>query len=215
MKKVAELSKQELANVITHGFGILLSVVGIPVLMTTGVNNGQWHDILGLSIFCFCLLFVYSASTLYHSFVDERMKHVFRVIDYISIYFMIAGSYTPFVLLYLKNSTGLIFLIIMWLMVFVGVIYTLFFKNRKEWLSLLFYLVMGWMAVFILKPIIPNMTDDCFFWVIIGGASYMIGVIFYVLETIPYNHAIWHIFVLGGSVGHFTALMYSYSALGN
>ncbi|MFK8103626.1 MAG: hemolysin III family protein [Saprospiraceae bacterium] len=199
--------KEELANAITHGLGLLLSIIGIPVLISFGVDQAAFSQIIGLAIFCFSLLMVYTSSTLYHSFQHVALKKAFRLIDHISIYFLIAGTHTPFILMYLNNTKGTIFLILLWTLVGIGVLYKLFFMNRFKWFSLIFYLGLAYMAVFTLPSMMEVMSMTCLFWIIGGGVSYTLGTFFYVFEKIPYHHAIWHLFVIGGSLCHFIALL--------
>ena len=202
-----ELSSEEIANALTHGIGILLGLVGVPLLMAFGAASGDWNLMLGLAVFSFSLLLVYVTSTIYHSVITRRLKQVFRRLDHISIYFLIAGTHTPFLLYYLPNATGLFFLGILWGMVALGIIYKLFFFGRLEILSVLFYLGMGWMAVFTIPPMLQQMSDTCLYWIIGGGVSYTVGVAFYLWERLPYHHAVWHLFVIGGTFGHYMALL--------
>jgi len=151
-------------------------------------------------------LLVYTCSTLYHSFHQPKVKRVLHILDHISIYFMIAGSYTPFVLTYLYNTTGITLLSILWGLTIIGSFFKLFFTGRFEKLSVALYLIMGWMIVFIARPVVANLPMDCILMILAGGLSYTIGVIFYRWEKSPYHHAIWHLFVLGGSICHYIAV---------
>ncbi len=207
----SRIEREEFVNAITHGFGVLLTLVGTPVLLTIGSKSGDWHQILGLSIFCFSLFMVYTASTVYHSIRDPWFKRAFRKIDHISIYFLIAGTHTPFLIKYLSNGLGMIYLSILWGLVLIGIIYKAFFIHRLKFLSLIFYLGLGWMAVLTIPPMLDQMNDPCLYWIIIGGAFYTLGTIFYVWKKIPYSHSIWHLFVIAGSVGHFIAMLYAFS----
>jgi len=204
--------KEELANALTHGIGILLSIVGAVVLISTGTQNWEAYRIAGLTLFCFSLLLVYTSSTVYHCVKTDSLKQFFQKVDHISIYILIGGTHTPFVLLYLNNSFGRNYLIALWGLIFIGILYKIFMMGRWKWLSLAFYIFLGWMAIFI----IPNMWEELpsvvFSWILIGGLSYTVGTIFYSWEKLPYHHAIWHLFVLGGSLGHFIALTYAYQA---
>ena len=205
----AELySNEEWASAYTHGIGALLCLIGTPVLLTLGAQKGAWFEILGLSIFSFSLLLVYATSTIYHSISIPKWKYKLQVADHISIYFLIAGTHTPFLLYYLNNSTGYVYLAILWGLVLFGLFYKLFFFGKFRIFSVLFYLGLGWMAVFTIPPMLDQMTSACLYWIIIGGAFYTAGVLFYLWESLPYHHAIWHLFVIGGSLGHFIALLY-------
>jgi len=206
----SRIQREEFANAITHGFGVLLTLVGTPVLLYLGMKEGNWQQILGLSIYCFSLLMVYTASTVYHSITNPWYKRAFRKIDHISIYFLIAGTHTPLLIKFLNNGLGTFYLIILWGLVAIGVIYKAFFIHRLKFLSLIFYIGLGWMAVLTVPRMLDRMNDACLYWLIIGGAFYTLGIIFYVWEKIPFGHSIWHLFVLAGSIGHFIALLYAF-----
>lgn len=165
----------------------------------------------GLLAFAGGMLLVYSFSTLYHFEKDAQRKHRLKILDHMAIYFLIAGTYTPFVLRYLPRETALPFLVVLWTLVAIGVIYKLFFIDRVEWLSLALYLGMGWMIVFIAKPLSDTIPLNVFWWVLAGGLSYTIGVYFYANSKRNFYHAIWHIFVLGGTVLHYVSLYQSLS----
>lgn len=198
--------KEEIVNIWTHAFGILITLIGIPVLIHSGIKTGDFSYLFGLSIFSLSLLAVYIISTVYHYIERPALKYTFQVIDHISIYFLIAGTHTPLLLYYLNNSTGWFYLYLLWGMVLAGIFYKLLFFGRFPWLSVLFYLVMGWMAVFTVPPMLDQMSDRTLLWIIIGGIFYTLGIIFFLWEKLPFNHGIWHLFVLGGSIGHFIAL---------
>jgi hemolysin III len=203
----SNLPREERANVITHGLGLLLSLIGFPLLLYYGGGKAEQHHIAGLAVFGGSMLAVYLASTVYHCLLRETLKRVFRVIDHISIYFLIAGTHTPFLLYYMNNPTGRFYLIILWSLVLLGVLYKLFFFEKFEILSVIFYLGMGWMAVFTVPPMLDQISNATLGWIIAGGLSYSLGVIFFLWEKLPYNHAVWHLFVLGGTAGHFAAVM--------
>ena len=201
-------TNEELASAITHGIGVLLCLVGVPILLGLATKEGTWFQLLGLSIFSFSLLLVYATSTIYHSIAIPRWKSKLQIADHISIYFLIAGTHTPFLLYYLNNSTGHFYLFLLWFLVLIGLIYKLFFFGKFRIFSVLFYLALGWMAVFTIPPMLGDMRNECLQWIIIGGAFYTSGVLFYLWESLPYHHAIWHLFVIGGSLGHYIALLY-------
>ena len=199
-------AKEERANTLTHALGLLLGLIAVPVLLVRqygSVPAGEW---LGLLVFGITLLQVYATSTVYHAVTDARWKHRLRVLDHISIFFLIAGTHTPLLLHYLPGERGRFYLIVIWAMAFSGLVYKLFFFGRWEWLSVAFYLVMGWMGAVTIPDMAPDMSDATFYGVILGGVSYTLGVVFYAWEKMPYNHAIWHIFVIGGTAGHFWAI---------
>ena len=204
----SRLPTDEFANVITHGFGVLMTLIGIPFLVFQGYN-GNYLEISGLLIFGITLLMVYASSTAYHMATDKSLKHKLRIIDHICIYFLIAGSHTPFIFYYLNNFTGYLFLAIMWSMVLLGIVFKIFFTGKFDNLSIAMYVGMGWMSVFITDDILKTMSANCYSWLIIGGVFYMFGTIFYKWEKFPYNHAIWHVFVLAGSLGHYIAALHA------
>ncbi|MEM9917031.1 MAG: hemolysin III family protein [Bacteroidota bacterium] len=198
-------SEEERANTFTHAIGALLTIIAMPFLFLAAQGVGSLQ-LFGLILFGLSMLFVYLSSTFYHAATNLRLKWLLQRTDHISIYFLIAGTHTPFVLLYLNHRWGYIYLTILWTMAFVGMLYKIFYFGRFPRLSVAYYLVLGWMAVFILKPLMEQMPSMALFWVIAGGVSYTLGTFFYVKEDIRYSHAIWHVFVIGGSVGHYLAL---------
>lgn len=200
------LPREERANALTHGLGVLLSLIGIPLLLQEGADDGELAHLAGVGVFCCSLLGVYLSSTIYHSVTSQRLKSLWHRIDHLSIYFLIAGTHTPFLLYFADSGMAHFYLTVIWSMVAAGVLFKLFFFGRFEWLSVLYYVVLGWMAVFTIPPMLPVMDDAVLFWIIAGGLSYTFGVIFFIWEKIPYHHAIWHLFVLGGSAGHFMAM---------
>ncbi|MCW5906704.1 MAG: hemolysin III family protein [Chitinophagales bacterium] len=202
-------AKQERANYLTHLAGIVFCVVAIPVLTVYAGLKGTAGTMWAVCIFGFGMFTVYLSSTLYHAAEKEQLKRVLRVWDHISIFFLIAGSYTPFVVKFIKPDTALLFLSIMWGIVVVGIIKKLFFTGRLEFLSVMLYLGMGWMAVFILKPMLQTMPLEIFWWILAGGLFYTLGIVFYVWKRWKYHHAIWHCFVLGGTVSHYFAVLFS------
>ncbi len=206
----SRIEREEFANAITHGFGVLLTLVGTPVLLNLGMKEGNWQQVLGLSVYCFSLLMVYTASTVYHSITSPWYKRAFRKIDHISIYFLIAGTHTPLLVKFLNNDLGTFYLIILWGLVLIGIIYKAFFIHRLKFLSLIFYMGLGWMALLTVPRMLDRMNDACLYWLIIGGAFYTMGILFYIWEKIPFGHSIWHLFVLAGSIAHFIALLYAF-----
>ncbi len=201
------IDQYEVPNVLTHGLGALLCLVAIPFLLWQAGPNVEDRQLFGLSVFGGSMFLVYLSSTLYHSARNPRLKYNLQVLDHISIYFLIAGTHTPFLLYYLNNPTGWFYLAVLWGMVLVGTLYKLFFFGKLPWFSLFFYIGMGWMAIFTIPHMLDNMSFDCLWWIIAGGVSYSIGVIFYQWRKLRYSHAIWHLFVIGGSAGHYLAML--------
>ncbi|MEM7658636.1 MAG: hemolysin III family protein [Bacteroidota bacterium] len=205
----SESLQAELANSISHGFGLLFGIVGVPLLIATATMNGNVPGIVGASIFGFAFLMMFTASTLYHGFRQPQVKRVLQIIDHISIYVLIAGTYTPFILLYLLNPAGITMLSILWGMTLLGVIYKIFFLGKYKRLSLAIYLSMGWMLLFVAKPFFESVSAATLTLVVSGGILYTLGVIFYRWESLRFHHAIWHLFVLAAALCHYVAVLLS------
>ncbi len=198
------LSNEERANVWTHALAIPFCILGsIWLLWGSHVNQAVY---IGLWVYCISLTAVYIISTLYHYQTKPRLKHFFRVVDHIAIYFLIAGTHTPFLLLYLTDTYGQCFLAGLWLVVVFGMVFKIRYVGEYEGFSVFLYLAMGWSAVFTLPYIWHQFPENALLWIFIGGVSYTVGGIFYMLDQLPYNHALWHVFVIGGSLGHFWAV---------
>ncbi|MCB9477809.1 MAG: hemolysin III family protein [Deltaproteobacteria bacterium] len=200
---------EEVANAVTHGLGFGLSVAALAVLVTHAYYFGDAWRVVSFSIFGATLILVYLASTLYHSFQAPKIKRLFRVFDHAAIYMLIAGTYTPFTLVNLRGPWGWAMFGVVWAMALGGVIYTTLFLGRYKYLPVAFYLTMGWAMIVALKPLMAAVPVSGLIWIAIGGAAYTLGVVFYLWEKLPYNHAIWHVFVMGGSVCHFFAMFYA------
>lgn len=207
MKRVQTI-EEELANSITHGFGVLFSVVAISLLITFSVLEGSVLHIISSSFFGGAFLLMYTFSTLYHAIQHEKSKSILRIFDHISIYFLIAGTYTPFLLLGIGGTTGWVMFGIVWGIALFGTVFKIFYTHRFPKLSLVLYLGMGWIAVFIAKLLYQELPTVVLFLLLGGGLSYTIGTIFYSNQNMRYAHAIWHIFVLIGTITHFIAVMY-------
>jgi hemolysin III len=200
--------QEEIFNSVTHGIGILFSIVGLVVLVAFAALNGSAMLIISCAVFGATLIFAYSSSTLYHAVTNEKVKQLFRQFDHAAIYLLIAGTYTP-VLTLLEPSWGWTIFSIIWTTAIVGVILKFIYPNRFKKLSVGLYLVMGWFIVIVIKQLMLNMSSGGLWLMLIGGLFYSIGVIFYVRKSLPYNHAIWHLFVLAGSISHyFMVLLY-------
>lgn len=197
---------RELANAITHGLGTLFFIVAIPVLLAYSATHASFSFTISAAIFGFSLLLVYMSSTLYHGIQHQKTKRIMRIFDHMSIFLLIGGSYTPLVQHYLDKDTSTLFLSILWSIIGLGCIFKIFFTGRYEKLSTAAYLGLGWMAVFIIRPIMEQMPAHVFYLLLASGFCYTVGVIFYTNKKIPYHHAVWHLFVLGGSVTHYLAV---------
>ncbi|WP_248679772.1 PAQR family membrane homeostasis protein TrhA [Sinimarinibacterium sp. CAU 1509] len=199
---------EELAHAITHGLGVVLSVIGLTVLVARASVYGDIWQVTAVSIFGTTLVLMYTASTLYHSIPLPRAKHILRVLDHSLIYFLIAGTYTPFTLVTLKGAWGWSLFAFTWGLAIIGVVFKIFATGKFEKLSLAIYLGMGWCAIAAIKPLLQNLEPGGLALMVAGGITYSGGVAFYVWERLRYHHAIWHLFVLGGSVLHFFAILF-------
>jgi hemolysin III len=206
---INEESRKELANALTHFAGFLIFLSLTPFLLIRGWQPDNRPLFWTLLAFVFGLMMVYSSSTLYHFAKKPALKFKFRIWDHISIYFLIGGSYTPLVVKYVSSEYSGLFLLAMWSLITVGVLFKLFFTGKYDMISTLSYLGLGWMALFIIKPLIANAPTDILLLIIAGGLSYSAGVIFYKWKGLFYHHAIWHVFVLGGSLNHFLAVRFA------
>lgn len=206
MAKREQTRNEEVANAITHLIGILLSLVAIPFLFVRYISQDDIIGLLSVLAFIVGMLMVYTFSTLYHIAKPSRLKNILNKMDHISIFFLIAGTYTPLIIRYTDTQFSTIFLSILWGIVLVGIFFKIFLIHRLRWFSVALYLLMGWMFIFILKPMLANMPLSVLWWIMAGGVSYSLGVYFYVKSSKPYFHTIWHLFVLAGTVFHFISI---------
>ncbi|MGY6744185.1 MAG: PAQR family membrane homeostasis protein TrhA [Cecembia sp.] len=200
--------QEEFANSITHGFGILFSIVSISLLVTFSMLNGTAIHIVSCSIFGASILLLYTFSTLYHAFQEEKIKSWLRTFDHIGIYFLIAGTYTPFLLLAIGGLWGWIFFGIIWGLTLFGVVFKIFYTHRFKKASLILYLAMGWMAVFLIKPLLENLSLTVLTLIAAGGLCYTLGTVFYARPQQRFAHTIWHLFVLSGTILHFISILF-------
>ena len=199
--------KEETLNAITHGVGTFLAIIGLVVLVVAAYHsNSTWH-LISFLIYGVSLVLLYMASTLYHSFSNEKLKDLFKIIDHSAIYLLIAGTYTPFALVTLDGQLGWNVFAIVWAIAAVGIVFQIFFVKRFKLFSTICYILMGWLAVFVIQPMAEALPAAGLYWLIGGGLFYTVGSVFYLYRRIPYNHAIWHFFVLAGSVSHFIAVL--------
>jgi len=209
VKKPAYSEKEEIANSVSHGLGVFLSIIGLFILVLQGLQNHSGLEVLSYSIFGLSLVALYSASTAYHLAKTKSKKAFFKKLDHICIYYLIAGSYTPFLLLNLKGSIGTIFFIVVWTMAILGTIYKLKEKKRNIFLSVGIYLIMGWLVIFVKDEMVASLPEISLKLLFTGGLFYTMGVPFYLMKKIPYHHALWHLMVLGGSISHFFAIKWA------
>ena len=199
---------EEIANSISHGLGLILSIVGFIILIILASRDGDPWRIVGYSIYGTSLTILYLFSTLYHGLTHSRTKAIFRRLDHSAIYLLIAGTYTPVILISLRTTWVIFLLPIVWIMAIFGVYMKVFYIHRYERLTLLFYILMGWLALIGAKPLFNSVPIESFIWIIAGGLSYTTGIIFYVWRRLPYQHTIWHMFVLLGSISHYIGILY-------
>ncbi len=207
-KKYTQTVMEEIANSITHGLGFGLSVAGLTILVVLASMEGDPWRITSFAIYGSSLTILYLVSTLYHSLTHSRTKAIFRRLDHSAIYLLIAGTYTPIILISLRTTWVLYLLPIIWAMAILGVYIKVRYIHRYERLSLGFYIFMGWFALIAVKPMFNSIPIESFIWIIIGGACYTSGVVFYAWSRLPFNHTIWHGFVLIGSISHFIGMLY-------
>lgn len=201
--------KQEIVNSILHGFGILFGIISIPILLTLAAKGDDISKMIGTSIYGFSFLMVFTFSTLYHGFQHEKVKRAFKILDHISIYFLIAGTYTPLILIYQHNSFGIALLVVLWSLTFIGSIFKIFFCGRWEILSTIIYVMMGWSMLAGGNSFFSPMPMPVLAMVVAGGILYSIGVVFYIWEKYFYSHAVWHSFVLIAAICHYIAILLS------
>lgn len=199
---------EEIANVITHGLGLLLSIAGVSVLIVLASLHGNaWH-IVGTSVYGATLIMVYAASTMYHSSRSVGVKKLLREVDQSVIFLLIAGTYTPFTLGPLNGSWGWSLFGVVWGVALLGILIKVLFKGRFRALSIPIYLGLGWVSVVAVVPLLNNVTPAGLLWLAFGGAAYSLGTIFIMWRKLPFNHAIWHLTVILGSALHYFAIMF-------
>ncbi|BCQ36360.1 MULTISPECIES: PAQR family membrane homeostasis protein TrhA [Erwiniaceae] len=198
---------EEIANSISHGIGCLLGVIGLVLMLDQAIDNRAGAlAIISYSLYGGSIILLFLASTLYHSIPGERAKFWLKKLDHSAIYLLIAGTYTPFLLVGLKSPLAHWLMVVIWGLALTGVLFKLVFAHRFEALSLVTYMLMGWLSVIVLYQMVMTLPAGSVWLLAAGGIIYSLGVIFYVAKRIPYNHAIWHGFVLGGSLCHFLAI---------
>ena len=198
---------EEIVNGATHGIGALLAIAGLVLLVVQAARHGDaWH-IVSYSIFGSTMVILYLASTLYHSIQHIKIKAFFKTIDHSAIFLLIAGSYTPFLLVLLRGTWGWTLFGIIWGLAIIGIIFKSIFIHRFRVLSVFIYIAMGWLVVIAMPQIIHILNQTSLVFLIVGGLSYTLGTVFYIFKNIPFGHAIWHLFVLVGTITHFFAVL--------
>jgi hemolysin III len=196
-----------LANAITHGVGAALSIVGAIYLIAASTRGTAWH-VVACSVFSATLILVYLCSTLYHSLVRTRARHVFQVLDHASIYLLIAGTYTPFTLVSLRGPIGWTLFAVVWTLAVGGVLFKSFAVGRFAILSTLVYVFQGWFVVVAIRPLFHAIGMHGILWLGAGGLAYTLGIVFFALDRLRYFHATWHLFVLAGSIAHYFGIVF-------
>ncbi|AZS16142.1 PAQR family membrane homeostasis protein TrhA [Paenibacillus lutimineralis] len=199
--------REEVANAITHGIGAMLSLAGLVLLIVfSSLKGTAWH-IVSFTIYGVSMLLLYVCSTLVHSFKEGKVKDLFEFFDHSSIYLFIAGTYTPLLLIAVRGPLGWSLFGIVWGIALLGVLFKAFFVKRFLFMSTIFYLIMGWLIIIAWGPLTAAIPQPGIVLIVTGGILYTLGTIFYVWRIFPYHHAIWHLFVLAGSVTHFFAIL--------
>ena len=197
---------EEQLNAISHAIGAFLGVAGLVLLIVFDTNKTDW-SLFSVIIYGISIIVLFTASTLYHAVRGKKRKHYFRIVDHIGIYLLIAGTYTPVLLITLEQSLGWILFWVVWGIAGFGVVLKLFFTGRFEIFSTLLYLAMGWLIVFDFANLYTAIGSSGVLWLYAGGLFYTVGILFYAIRSIPYNHVIWHVFVLAGAISHFFMIL--------
>jgi hemolysin III len=205
----AGISFEELLNSVTHGLGLLLSIAGFIFLLVMAIKHGTAWRVVGCVIYGATLICLYLASTLYHGLSSPRWKRLLKILDHSAIYLLIAGTYTPFMLVNLRGGWGWSLLAIIWGCAMTGILFKVFFVHHLPALSTALYVAMGWLVVVAAKPVLLHVSAAGVRWLVAGGVTYTLGVVFYATRRVPYAHAIWHMFVLAGSICHYFAVLYA------
>ena len=199
--------RQELVNSIIHGFGIIFGIVAIPILTAFAIKSNNTAAIIGTAIYGFCFLQLFAYSTLYHGFQHTEAKRVLQILDHISIYFLIAGTYTPFLLIYMNNTFGITLLTVLWSLTALGIIIKIFFTGKWDVVSTIAYIAMGCIMLVGGRTFFNAIPEGIMTMILIGGVLYLFGVIFYLWRKYPYNHAVWHFSVLAAAICHYVAIL--------
>ena len=199
--------REEIAHSVTHGLGIVLSIAGLIAMIVVSERSGDVRHVVASIVYGATLILLYLASTLYHGIPSPNAKRVLKVLDHSAIYLLIAGTYTPFTLISLRGGWGWTLFGLVWGMALLGITLKVAAIGRFQWLSIALYLGMGWLVVVALKPLIGAVSPAGFRLLFLGGMSYTLGVVFYKWRRLPYHHAVWHLFVLAGSMFHYFAVL--------
>lgn len=199
---------EEIANSIIHGIGAALAMAALVLLVVFAAKRGDAWKITSLSIFGASLIILYLMSTLSHAISVPGVKRFFEIMDFASIYILIGGTYTPIMLIYLRGPAGWTMFGIIWGLVILGILAKVFLLGKWDFLSVVFYILMGWALVFVFKPLMQNAPHGFLWWLLAGGLCYTLGTFFYLYRKMPYHHPVWHVFVLAGSACHFFGFLF-------
>ena len=199
--------REEFASAVTHGFGALAALAGGIVMVTLAALHGDGWQLASAIVFSLSMLLLYVASTLYHAMVSPRAKSALKVFDHCAIYLLIAGTYTPFTLVGLRGDVGRNLFIAIWSLAAAGIVFKLFFTGRFKLLSTGVYVAMGWLVLLAIRPVMAALDGWTFGWLIAGGVAYTLGTVFYHRPSMRYSHAVWHLFVVAGTVCHYVAVL--------
>jgi hemolysin III len=200
--------REEIANSISHGIGLVLALVALPILIVSAIRIGSTHYIVGTIVFGATMVLLYLASTLYHSVSHETAKRFCRLFDHSAIFLLIAGTYTPFTLGVLRGAWGWTMLAIIWFLAIIGIVVKALPHTRHSWISMVLYLVMGWLAIVAIKPILQLVPVPGILLIVAGGVAYTSGLAFFAAQRLRYGHFIWHLFVIAGTTCHFFAVLW-------
>jgi hemolysin III len=199
---------EEIANSISHGLGLILALIALPILVLSAMRIGSTHFMVGVTVFGATMVLLYLASTLYHSMRHETAKRLCRLFDHSAIFLLIAGTYTPFTLGVLRGTWGWTLLAIIWFLAIAGIVVKALPRTRHSWISMVLYLVMGWLAIVAIKPMLQLIPVPGIILIFAGGLAYTGGLAFFAAHSLRYNHFIWHLFVIAGTTFHFFAVLW-------
>lgn len=198
---------EEIASSVLHGLGVIFGIVGMTIMLVFAGLEGDSYKIAASIIYGLAIILEYTASTLYHALTNLKAKHIFKILDHAAIYLLIAGTYTPYCLVTIREQSGILLLVIIWALALAGIASEAFWVFRPKWVSVVIYLIMGWLVVFSIGDVVANLAPMGLYLLIAGGLAYTIGTIFYVLKKVPYLHSIWHGWVLAGTVLHYFSIL--------
>ena len=200
--------REEIANSISHGLGLVLALIALPILVLSAMRIGSTHFIVGAIVYGTTMVMLYLASTLYHAITHEPAKRFFRLFDHSAIFLLIAGTYTPFTLGVLRGAWGWSLLVTIWSLAIAGIVMKALHGTRRPWISMVLYIVMGWLAIVAIKPMIQLIPVPGIVLIFAGGVAYTGGLAFYAARSLRYAHFIWHLFVIAGTTCHFFAVLW-------